>query len=105
MLDGKAHRASMISAIQEEARQQRRVAGHAAGTEAGRIRAFRQAGKDDEVLEVASQPMGGLERAERRPRLVEIDLGITLVRGDDEAVTVGVVEQLPPGVQVEDAPA
>ena len=53
---------------------------------------------------LAPEPLRGLQAAQRRLRLVEVDLGIALVRRDHEAVAVGQLEQRSPVLQRHHAP-
>jgi hypothetical protein len=49
----------MICAIEQEALQQRRIAGDGPRTQARGVRSLRQAGEDDEVPEIAAEPVCG----------------------------------------------
>ena len=81
----------------QERLDQRAVAGCIARAQPGRVGALRQAAEHDEArIAVASAGLRGAERAERRLRLVEMDLRIAFVGRDDEAVSIGQLERLAP---------
>ena len=87
----------MIGAVEQEFLQDFRIAGDEARAHARHVGALRQAAETHQPrIAGAAQPVRGLQAAERRLRFVEIDLGVALVGGDDEAVPVGQVEQLLP---------
>ena len=66
MLHGEAHRASMISAIQQKPLEQRRVAGDGARRSPGAFDRFDRLVKTTGCEAVAAQPLRRLEPAERR---------------------------------------
>src|SRR5687768_5417211 len=87
------HGAAMISAIEQEFFQYRSAACNKPGTHAGHIGPFGEAAEYHKPGKaVAAKTMSRFEGAERTGVFVEIDLGITLVRGNDKSVTVGKFE-------------
>ena len=87
-LHGRAHRAAVVSTIQQEFFQNVRITRNEPRAHAWHIGTLRQAGKRDQVaVAAANQLLRGLQRAERSFG-IEIDFGITLVGVNDEAVPV-----------------
>ncbi len=95
-LHGRPHGAAVVGAVEQEGLHQGRVACHEAAAQAGQVAALGQAGEGDEVAEIrAAQACRGFQPAERRAAL-EVDLAVTLVGGDHEAVAVAEREELFP---------
>jgi len=102
--DGARHRAAVIGAVEQERTDQCCVARDVAGAQPRRVRPLGQAAEHDEPREpVAAERVRGGEARQRRPRLVEVDLGVALVGCDGEAVAVGQREERAPVVEVEHA--
>jgi len=102
-LDRRIHRAAMIGAIEQEFRENFRIAGDEAGAHARYVGSLRQAAERNEPAKIAApQALRRLQGAERRPVLVEVDLRVTLVRSDDKTVAIRQFEQGPPLVDGHD---
>src|SRR5688572_27552286 len=100
VLNGEAHRAPMIRAIEQEPAHERRISRDAARTETGSVGSLRKAGKHQQAAEVvAAEPHCGLQSPEWRRLLVVVDFGIALVRRNHEAVAIRLREQLAPFVE------
>ena len=84
-LHGNAHGAAVVGAVEQEILEQRGIAGHKAGAQAGHVGAFGEAGQHHQFAETAPQFGSSLQAADRRLAF-EINFGIAFVGGDDEAV-------------------
>ena len=76
----------MVGAVEQEILEQRGIAGHETGAQAGHVGAFGEAGKHHQFAETAPQFGSGLQAADGRLAF-EINFGIAFIGGDDEAIT------------------
>ena len=81
-----AHGAAVVGAVEQEIFEQRGIAGHEAGAQAGHVGAFGKAGEHHQFAETAPQLGSGLQAADGRLAF-EVNFGIAFVGGDDETVT------------------
>ena len=101
MLHGEAHRRAVVGAVEQEFLQQRASPATKPERMPGQFERFdRLENTTSRVKSVAPELVRGLQRAERR-LVVEVDLGVALVGGDDEAVAVRQLEQALPVLEAE----
>src|SRR5450755_1269616 len=87
----------MIGPVKQERLDQRSIARNVSRTQAGCVGSLGKTSESKQSrVAVASERLRRRESAERWRRFVEIDLGITLVGGNQEIVTVGQLEQIAP---------
>ena len=79
----------MIGPVQQKRFDEIGIARDVARAQARRIRALRQAAEHGQAFEIhASERLRRGERAERGPRLVEINFGVALIGGNDESMSI-----------------
>src|SRR5262249_42844066 len=104
VLHGKAHRTSMIRAIEEKPPKKSGVSGRTTGTQPRCARPLGKAREHDEIVKVvSSQLVRRFESAKRWGALVTVDFRVTLVGRNHEAVLVGEFEESLPLLEREHA--
>src|SRR5262249_9782138 len=88
------HGAAVICAVEVEALDHAGVTGDEAGTQSRDARTLGERVKDHAALEaVVAARLGRLKQSGRWRALVEIDVRVALVGGDDEVLTLGEIER------------
>ena len=95
-LHHRAHRAAVVGAVQQKGLQQCGITGNEARPQPGHVAALGQAREGHQIPEVvAAEFAGRLQRAQGW-FLVKVNLRVTLVAGNDEAVAVAELKKLLP---------
>ena len=89
------HGAAVVGPVQQQACHDRRIPGHEPGAQARDTRALGKTVEHDAALEaLAAGGLAGLQESGGRRVLLEVDIRVTLIRGDEKVVAIREAERL-----------